>query len=116
MDYFAYKNNKLYCEDVDLQDIAMQCGTPCYVYSKKTLGRHVDVYKKAFKSKDNLICFSVKSLSNISILEFINFQVVKGLLHLIYPYYPPKKELLTLGSFNNSFPVPEYRFSPVTKT
>ena len=32
MDYFAYKNNKLYCEDVDLQDIAMQYGTPCYVY------------------------------------------------------------------------------------
>ena len=72
MDHFAYKNNKLYCEDVDLQDIAVQCGTPCYVYSKKTLERHVDVYKKAFKSKDNLICFSVKSLSNISILEFIN--------------------------------------------
>ena len=27
-----------------------------------------------------------------------------------------KKELLTLGSFSNSFPVPEYLFSPVTKT
>ena len=83
MDYFSYKNNKLYCEDVDLQEIAKECGTPCYVYSKKTLERHVEVYKNAFKTKDNLICFSVKSLSNISILELINkkgcgFDVVSG--------------------------------------
>ena len=98
MDYFAYKNNKLYCEDVDLQDIAEQCGTPCYVYSKKTLERHVDVYKKAFKSKDNLICFSVKSLSNISILEFINkkgcgFDVVSGgeLKRVLHVGADPKK-------------------------
>ena len=38
------------------------------------------------------------------------------LLHLHNPYYPPKKDLLTSGSFNNSFPVPENLFSPVTKT
>ena len=98
MDYFAYKNNKLYCEDVDLQDIAEQCGTPCYIYSKKTLERHVDVYKKAFKSKDSLICFSVKSLSNISILEFINkkgcgFDVVSGgeLKRVLHVGADPKK-------------------------
>ena len=61
MDYFAYKNKKLYCEDVNLQEIVEECGTPTYVYSKKTLERHVDVYKNAFKSHKNLICFSVKS-------------------------------------------------------
>ena len=38
------------------------------------------------------------------------------LLRLKNPYHPPKKELLTLGSLSNSFPVPEYLFSPVTKT
>ena len=98
MDFFAYKNNKLYCEDVDLQDIAMECGTPCYVYSKKTLERHVEVYKNAFKTKNNLICFSVKSLSNISILELINkngcgFDVVSGgeLKRALYIGADPKK-------------------------
>ena len=50
MDYFAYKNKKLYCEDVNLQEIVEECGTPTYVYSKKTLERHVDEYKSAFKS------------------------------------------------------------------
>ena len=83
MDYFAYKDGKLFCEDVDLQKVATECGTPCYVYSKKTLERHINVYKKSFKTKDNLICFSVKSLSNISILKLINdlgcgFDVVSG--------------------------------------
>ena len=83
MDYFAYKDGKLFCEDVDLQKVAIECGTPCYVYSKKTLERHINVYKKSFKTKDNLICFSVKSLSNISILKLINdmgcgFDVVSG--------------------------------------
>jgi diaminopimelate decarboxylase len=98
MDFFAYKNNKLYCEGVDLQDIAMECGTPCYVYSKKTLERHVEVYKNAFKTKNNLICFSVKSLSNISILELINkngcgFDVVSGgeLKRALYIGADPKK-------------------------
>ena len=37
MDYFSYKDGKLFCEDVDLQKVAIECGTPCYVYSKKTL-------------------------------------------------------------------------------
>ncbi len=83
MDYFNYKNDKLFCEDVDLQDIAKEFGTPSYVYSKKTLERHVDVYKNAFKTKNNLVCFSVKSLSNISILKILNekgcgFDVVSG--------------------------------------
>tara|TARA_X000001036_G_C20693186_1_gene810221 strand:+ start:2765 stop:4003 length:1239 start_codon:yes stop_codon:yes gene_type:complete len=83
MDYFSYKDGKLFCEDVDLQKVAIECGTPCYVYSKKTLERHINVYKKSFKTKDNLICFSVKSLSNISILKLINdmgcgFDVVSG--------------------------------------
>ena len=37
MDYFEYKDNELFCEDVNLKDIAENYGTPTYVYSKKTL-------------------------------------------------------------------------------
>ena len=98
MDYFAYKNKKLHCEDVNLQEIVEECRTPTYVYSKKTLERHVDVYKNAFKSHKNLICFSVKSLSNISILELINkkgcgFDVVSGgeLKRALHARADPKK-------------------------
>ena len=83
MDYFAYKNKNLYCEDVNLQEIVEEYGTPTYVYSKKTIERHVDVYKNAFKLHKNLICFSVKALSNISILKILKkagcgFDIVSG--------------------------------------
>ena len=37
MDAFKYKQNKLFCDDVPLSDVAEDFGTPCYVYSKNAL-------------------------------------------------------------------------------
>ena len=51
MDYFLYKNSELFCEEINLQEIAKEFGTPAYVYSKKTIERHIDVYKNAFQKK-----------------------------------------------------------------
>ena len=83
MDYFAYKDNKLFCEEVDLKGICDKVGTPAYVYSKKTLERHANAYLKSFSSTNNLICFSVKSLSNLSVLNVLKkigcgFDIVSG--------------------------------------
>ena len=83
MDYFAYKDNKLFCEEVDLKSICDKVGTPAYVYSKKTLERHANAYLKSFSSANNLICFSVKSLSNLSVLNVLKkigcgFDIVSG--------------------------------------
>lgn len=36
MDFFNYKNGKLFCEDVDVEQIVNQVGTPVYIYSKAT--------------------------------------------------------------------------------
>ncbi len=98
MNYFAYKNNELFCEDINLQEIAQKFGTPSYIYSKKTIESNIDVYKNAFKKKDNLICFSVKSLSNISILNILRekgcgFDIVSGgeLQRALYVKTNPKK-------------------------
>ena len=71
MDYFEYKDNELFCEDVNLKDIAENYGTPTYVYSKKTLERHARAYIDSFSSQNHLVCFSVKSLSNIAILKVL---------------------------------------------
>ena len=46
MDYFNYKNNQLFCEEVALSDLAEKYGTPAYVYSKKTLVSHLSAYSK----------------------------------------------------------------------
>ena len=83
MDFFNYKDGKLFCEDVDLSLISTKFDTPAYVYSKKTLERHIDAYVESFSSNNNLVCFAVKSLSNISILKILKdkgcgFDIVSG--------------------------------------
>ena len=40
MDYFQYKNGELYAEDISVQELAQDFGTPCYVYSRATIERH----------------------------------------------------------------------------
>ena len=72
MDCFSYKNSSLFCEDVNLQDIANKYGTPTYVYSRRTLEQNIDLYQQSFKNKNSLICFSVKSLNNLAILKILN--------------------------------------------
>lgn len=66
---FKYKNNILRCEDISLERIAEEVGTPAYVYSYNTLRNHFRVFDKAFKEIPHLICFSVKANSNLAILR-----------------------------------------------
>lgn len=69
MHYFGYEDNELYCEDVSLSDIVEEVGSPCYVYSYRTLIEHFRKLKAAFKGIDPLICYSVKANSNLSICK-----------------------------------------------
>lgn len=83
MDHFHYKENELFAEEVALKDVAEKYGTPSFVYSKATLERHAKAYINSFKSMDGLVCFSVKALSNISILKTLKnsgcgFDIVSG--------------------------------------
>ncbi len=83
MDHFHYKENELFAEEVALKDVAEKYGTPSFVYSKATLERHAKAYINSFKSMDGLVSFSVKALSNISILKTLKnsgcgFDIVSG--------------------------------------
>ena len=83
MDHFNYKDGELFAEGVALKDIAKKFGTPTYVYSKATLERHAKAYIDSFESMSGLVCFSVKALSNISILKTLRisgcgFDIVSG--------------------------------------
>ena len=83
MDYFNYKQDELFAEEVSLKDIADQHGTPAYVYSRATLERHAKAYTDSFSAMSGLVCFSVKALSNISILKVLKdcgcgFDIVSG--------------------------------------
>ena len=69
MNYFAYKDNRLFAEEVAVADLAARFGTPFYVYSTRTLRRHYRVMDEAFAGTDHLICYAMKALSNLSVLK-----------------------------------------------
>ncbi|MDQ6572735.1 MAG: diaminopimelate decarboxylase [Haemophilus parahaemolyticus] len=69
MNHFEYKNQQLFAEDVAIADIISEYGTPAYIYSRATLERHWHAFDNAFGSHPHLICFAVKSNSNIALLN-----------------------------------------------
>ncbi len=71
MNYFQYIGNELFAEQVPIQEIASQVGTPAYIYSYQTLKRHFTAHDSAFGNIDHLTCFAVKANSNLAILELL---------------------------------------------
>ena len=67
-----YKKRHFYIENVSAERIAKKFGTPSYVYSYDKIKNNINNFKKNFKSVNPLICFSVKSNSNLKILSLIN--------------------------------------------
>ncbi|HDZ20932.1 hypothetical protein LCGC14_0276620 [marine sediment metagenome] len=83
MDLFSYRDGDVFCEGVRLADIVEQVGTPVYVYSAGTIRHHYRAIIEAFEAVKPLICFSIKSLSNLQILRLLadegsGFDVVSG--------------------------------------
>ncbi len=66
-----YINNKLYIERVNFQNIANKFGTPSYCYSYSKLKENINNFKDSFKSFSPLICFAVKSNTNIKLIKEI---------------------------------------------
>ncbi len=66
---FQYQGEELYCENVPIQSIAREIGTPFYLYSLNTLENHFRAFQSAFSRVNHLVCFSAKANSNIAILR-----------------------------------------------
>lgn len=69
MDFFQYKNEQLYVEDLPVKQLAEEFGTPLYIYSRSTLERHWHAFDSALGKHPHLICYAVKANSNIGILN-----------------------------------------------
>lgn len=69
MDHFAYRDGRLFCEDIDLSALVRHTGTPTYVYSRATLTHHFSRLAEAFATVRPTICFSVKSCPNLGVLR-----------------------------------------------
>jgi len=68
---FRYVGNKLFCEGVAIETLAKKFGTPLYVYSQQTLTDHFQKLDSALASMDHLVCFAMKSNSNLAVLRTI---------------------------------------------
>ena len=66
-----YTNKKLKIEKVSVKYLAKRYGTPAYCYSFKQLKENIYNFKKNFRSFSPLICFSIKSNSNINLIKEI---------------------------------------------
>jgi diaminopimelate decarboxylase len=80
---FRYIGKKLYCEGVAVEALARRFGTPLYVYSQHTLSDHFQKLDRAMSPVEHLVCFSVKSNSNLSVLRTLTnlgsgFDIVSG--------------------------------------
>ncbi len=64
-----YKKKKLTIENISVENIAKKFGTPTYCYSFKQLKQNVTNFKKSFYSFSPLICFSVKSNTNVNLIR-----------------------------------------------
>ncbi|HRX71687.1 MAG TPA: diaminopimelate decarboxylase [Candidatus Competibacteraceae bacterium] len=71
MDYFEYRDGRLYAEAVPVADIAAAVGTPCYIYSRATIERHWRAFDQAFGAHPHLVCYAVKANSNLAVLNVL---------------------------------------------
>jgi diaminopimelate decarboxylase len=83
MHRFNYRDNKLFCEESDLAQIAEAYGTPLYVYSQQTVLDHFQRLNAALKGLDHEICYAVKANSNLALLRLLaesgaGFDIVSG--------------------------------------
>ena len=69
MHHFTYRHGVLHAENVSLAVLAEAVGTPFYCYSSATLERHYSVFADAFSGTDALVCYAIKSNSNIAVLR-----------------------------------------------
>jgi len=83
MHYFKYIGNKFYCEGVPVESLVKKYGSPLYIYSQRTVTEHYQKLDRAMGPVDHLICFAMKSNSNMGVLRTISdlgggFDIVSG--------------------------------------
>jgi diaminopimelate decarboxylase len=71
MDFFRYKDGRLFCEDVAVDEIMARVGSPVYIYSKATFLSHYDALTGAFAELKPIICYSIKSCGNLNIVKLL---------------------------------------------
>jgi len=80
---FRYEGERLFCEEVDLDAVARAAGTPCYVYSSRSILDAYRAYDSAFGDLPHMVCYAVKANSTLAVLSLLakagcGFDIVSG--------------------------------------
>lgn len=67
---FAYQQDQLHCDDVDLAGLADRVGTPFYCYSAAAIRARFGAYREYF-GEGGLVCYAVKANSNQAVLRLL---------------------------------------------
>lgn len=70
-EFFYYKNDELYCEQVNLKTLVEKFSTPLFVYSKNYLKQRYEEFDKAFSFVNRKIFFACKANNNLSIIKLL---------------------------------------------
>ena len=66
-----YINKKLRIEGVNIEHVSKKYGTPAYCYSYNQLKENIKNFKRSFQSFSPLICFAIKSNTNLDLIREI---------------------------------------------
>lgn len=80
---FRYSGGRLFAEGVDLECVAKEAGTPCYVYSAQSILDAYRAYDDAFGDMPHMVCYAVKANSTLAVLALLaragaGFDIVSG--------------------------------------
>ena len=70
MNSLHYQKNKLFFDELDLEELSKGITTPFYLYSENLIKQNIKEYISQSNDK-TLFCYSVKANSNLSILKLI---------------------------------------------
>ncbi len=80
---FEYRGGVLHCEDVEVERIAAEAGTPVYIYSASAIRARFKEYDQALEGVPHRVCYAVKANGNLSVLRLLagegaGFDIVSG--------------------------------------
>ncbi len=69
MNYFEFRNDELFIEELKVSDIANKVGSPFYCYSKKNIINNYQNFYQAFSDVEHKICYAIKANPNINLVK-----------------------------------------------
>ncbi len=67
--YFTYKNNQLFCDEVPIKKIVEEYGSPVYIYSKNFFTDRYNEFNAAFNVIPHAIFYASKSNFNLNVIK-----------------------------------------------